>query len=296
MIVMGSKRSRNLLFCIAFLLPILSILTFVVFYPVATAIYQSFTNYSLMSVAPPKWIGLDNYVKMFGEKRFINAVGRTFYFTGGALSLELLLGLGVALLLNKGIKGNSVYRVLFLIPMLTTPLAVALIGRIMLNSTFGIITGFLEIFSQKEISLLGNERLVIPTLIVVDAWKWTPYVMIILLGGLYSLPKEVFDLAEVDGASKFQVFFHITLPLLKHHIIVATVLRCFWAFKAFDIIWGLTRAGPNFASETLFPYTYSMSFRFFHIGYGSAVGVVYFGILFGILLFFVSLRRTGWTY
>jgi len=286
-----SLRQRKVCLPIVFLFPLFVVLGLTVFYPGFQAICLSFTRWKLMYFSPPKWIGLSNYVDLLKNLRFYNAIGRTFYFTAMTIGIQILLALGLALLLNLDFKGKTVYRTLLLFPFFTVPLGASLIWRMMFNSEFGIITYFLQLVGLPKVYWLNKEELAIFSVVIAYTWRWVSYSIIILLSGLYSLPETPFEAAKIDGASRLQSFLYITLPLLRLHIGTVLILQGIRAFKVFDIIWGLTEGGPARSTETLYPYTYIVGFRSFHMGQGAAIGVIFLLIIFGMTLISVKWRK-----
>lgn len=266
------------------------------FYPFLVAVSLSFSNWFMAASPSPQWWTFSNYPALFTDERFIAAFGRTFYYALVVVSFQLAIGLGLALLLNYEVPGKNIYRVLLLLPMLIVPMAVALMWRTMYNRAFGIINYFIEILGFPPVIFLGSEKFALPSIMVVDIWEWSPFVMIILLAGLNSIPHQLLEAARIDGASRYRVFFYITLPLLRLHIGTAVILRSIASFKVFALIWGITRGGPNFATETLYPFIYRESFVYYKMGYACAAAVVFFLIVFGMNMVFVRTRKVRWQY
>ena len=264
-------------------------LGFVAILPLAIVLYLSLTEYRLGG-SSARLIGLRNYIELFSDNRFSASVLHTLYFVGGSISLEFILGFGLALLLNRAVRGTTFYRLVLLVPLMCMPAALSMIWRIMYNRTFGILTHFVTIVGFSPINWLGSKSMVIPALILVDVWQWTPFVMIILLAGLQSLPKSCFEAASIAGASRMQTFVYITFPLMRFHIFAAVSLRIILGFKEFDKVWIITEAGPGFASELINVYTYTQAFLYFRFGYGSAIGIAFCVILLVISIFTIKLR------
>lgn len=275
-----------------FNLPLFMALGLTVFFPIAYAFALSFSSWFMVANPSPKWFTFGNYIKLLGDRRFIAAVIRTLHFTSTAVGIEFILGLAIALLLNYEFKGRKIYRVLLLIPMMCVPMVIALMWRTMFNYTFGVINYLMEVVGFSKIEFLGNPKVVIFSIVLVDVWQWTGFITIIILAGLYSMPKAPLEAALMDGANRRQCFIYVTIPSIRSHIGAAVILRSIGAFKIFEVIWGMTEGGPNFASETLYPFTYAHTFRYYYIGYGSAAGVVFFLIILGINMIFIYLRRS----
>ncbi|MBP6440148.1 MAG: sugar ABC transporter permease [Caldilineaceae bacterium] len=226
------------------------------------------------------------------DARFWNAVWNTLYFTALAITVELVLGVAIALLLDaKDYRGKRVVTSILLLPMMATPVAVAMVWLLMFEPTAGVINYALgELGLPKPLWIAGSNS-VIPSLVLVDVWEWTPLITLIVLAGLAGLPSEPFEAARVDGASYLQILRRVTLPLLLPTISVAGLLRFIDCIKTFDIIYGMTGGGPGFSSETLNIYTYNQAFYYFNFGYASALLVIFFTIVTGISLLVTYSRR-----
>ncbi len=275
-----------------FPLPALVFIIAMMIFPLGYTFWNSLTAWSLSAAKPATFIGLDNYIRLFQDERFQGAVVRTVYFTALAVLIEMGLGIAIALLLNREFKGKRIITSIMLLPMMATPVAIAMVWLLMFEPTAGIIN-----FSLKQLGLprglwIGGKDTVIPSLALVDIWEWTPMIVLICLAGLTALPHDPFESAIVDGASYWQITRHITLPLLMPTITVAMLLRLIDALKTFDIIYTMTLGGPGFASETLNILTYQNAFYYLHFGYASSLLVVFFALVLGVSLLTTYLRRT----
>ncbi|MFZ5828241.1 MAG: carbohydrate ABC transporter permease [Bacillota bacterium] len=261
-------------------------------FPIAYTVWVSLTEWSMSAVTPPRFVGLENYVKMLtADERFWKAVWRTFYFTALALAGQTVLGVGLAMLLNRDFPGKNLLKTLFLLPMVATPVAIGMVWLLMFEPTIGFMNYFLGIFGIPPQPWLASERAALPSLILVDVWQWTPMIALIVLAGLVSLPSDPFEAAEVDGATAWQTFWHVTLPMLRPTIGVAVILRAIDALKTFDIIYAMTQGGPNYASETLNLYGYTLGFSYFRLGAASSLLVIFFAIVMGVVIFLNWTRR-----
>jgi multiple sugar transport system permease protein len=220
---------------------------------------------------PSKAVGIGNYLTILGDSRFWNAAWLMVEFTLIAVPAQMLFGLLIALLLNRQVPAQGVVRALVLLPMIATPVAIALIWALMFNPSLGVLNYFLETLGLGRSLWVADSRLAIPSLALVDIWEWTPLVAIILLAGLQSMPEEPFEAARIDGASSWQLFSLITWPLLQPVLFAALTLRLIDALKTFDIIEVITQGGPGTASETLNVYAFHTGFEFFRVGYASAL-------------------------
>jgi len=277
--------------------PVLMILPVTVFFlamivfPLVYSATLSFHKWNLI-FGTPRFIWFDNYLSLIRDDRFLMALRTTLIFTAGVTSFEFLIGLGLALSLR--IKGNiaAFLRSILMIPMMLTPVAVGLMWRYLYDNSSGVFVYFLSLLGMQEMpAWLGNASYALPAVMVVDIWQWTPFIFLILLSGISSLPPAVFEAAKVDGASPVQTFRYVTFPLLTPFIIIAVTLRLVTAFKVFDIIYVLTRGGPADKTQTLSIYVYKNGWLFLKMGYASALSYVMLIIIVVISLFFLYLQR-----
>jgi len=278
-----------------FPLPAVIVLMLIAIFPFGYNMYMSLHKWFASSIVSPKFCGLTNYLHLIiKDSRFHNALFNTFYVYVMALSIELVLGLLIALVLNKEFRGKGIYRTLILLPIVTTPVAVALVWMIMFNPSFGVLNFFLQSLGLPPSSWVSNRRIVIPCLVLVDVCQWTPLVAIITLGGLQMLPREPYEAAQIDGASALKTLRYITLPLLRPVIMVAIIIRSIDLLRFFDTVFVITQGGPGFSSETLNVYVFKVGFEYFHMGRASALLIMYFLIILTISLLFMKLRRSAW--
>ncbi|MDK2897123.1 MAG: multiple sugar transport system permease protein [Candidatus Atribacteria bacterium] len=277
-----------------FIGPAVIMLLLIVIFPLAFSLGVSFCEWNLIRGGSWKFVGLRNYSYfLFHDPYFRTSLKVTLTFVLVAVGLELILGLGVALLLNRPLKRIGLYRTILVIPSTMTPVVVGIIWRLLYNPELGTLNYFLDLLGLPPLNWLGDPNLALPSVIMADIWEWTPFMALILLAGLQALPKDPFEAATIDGASTFQLFRYITLPLLQPTIIVATLLRVMDAFKTFDLVFVLTKGGPGMSTETLSYYTYRYGFKFFHIGYASALSYLLLVIIIIIVQIFVRYLRTG---
>jgi multiple sugar transport system permease protein len=281
------------------LLPLPAALTIaaLIVFPLAFNVYMSLQAWFVSSTTPPEFVGLRNFVEIFGKDlRFWNATWITAKFTALSVVLQLVLGLAIAVYLHREFRGRGLVRTVMLLPMVSTPVAVALIWVIMFNPSLGILNYFLTSVGLPPLLWLGHPRTALPSLILMDTWKWTPFMVLIIHAGLQSLPLTPFEAARIDGASRWQTLRYITLPLLRPTIAVALMFRVMDSLKTFDTIYVMTEGGPNNASEILNIYTFQTGFKYFHIGYASALAVILIGFVFAVNLLLVRLRERSWSY
>ena len=233
-----------------------------------------------------EFVGADNYVNALTSERFYKSLYNTVIFVVGAVSIELIIGLILALLLSTGFKGSNFARTLFLSPLMIAPLVAGLIWKFMLNDQFGILNSFLFklglIDSPQSILWLSDERYALLSCMIADIWLTTPFMMLVLLAGIQGISGSLYEAANIDGASRMQRFWYITLPSLKPVIVVAVLIRMIDAARSFDIIWVLTQGGPNFASSLLSTMIYNTMARYNQAGYASALSILFIIILISI--------------
>lgn len=274
-----------------FPLPALVFIIAMILFPLSYTLWNSLTGWSLSEGKPAAFIGLQNYSNLFKDARFQGALIRTAYFTVLAVTLETIFGVSIALFLNKVFRGKRLLTSILLLPMMATPVAIAMVWLLMYEPTAGIINFLLQQFGLPKGLWIGGKSSVIPSLVLVDLWQWTPMIVLICLAGLTALPRDPFESAIVDGASPWQITYRITLPLLMPTISVAVLLRLIDALKTFDIIYTMTLGGPGFASETLNILTYQYAFYYLHFGYASSLLVVFFTLVLGVSFLTTYLRR-----
>jgi len=274
-----------------FTLPAVLFVLVMMVFPIVYTFRLSFFEWSMSSVTPPKWVFLDNYIALFKDVRFVHAIGRTFYFTVAALTIETILGVAIALLFHREFIGKNIIKTLFLLPMVATPVAMGLVWLLMLEPTIGLANQVLALFNIPPQEWLASPAQVIPSLILIDVWEWTPMISLIVVAGLSAMPKEPYEAAVVDGASQWQNIWHVTLPLVRPTIMVAVMLRLIDALKTFDIIYATTQGGPGFASETLNIYGYVLGFQYFRLGAASSMLMMFFALIMGCTIALIWMRK-----
>jgi multiple sugar transport system permease protein len=280
---------------LVFTLPATVVVFVLMVFPVFYTGYMSLHSWFASSLTVPEFIGLQNFERAFTQdERFRNAIWLTVYFTLLATALQLLLGVSLALLLNRPFRGKGFFRSIFLMPMVATPVAIALVWMMMYNPTLGVMNYLVGLIGLGPYKWVSDLRFVIPALAVVDTWEWTPLITLITLAGLATLPLEPYESALIDGATPAQMFWRITLPLLRPTIVVALLFRSIDCLKTFDIIYVMTAGGPGFASETLNVYTFQVGLFYFHIGYASSLLVILFALVLGVSLILIKVRRGAW--
>ena len=257
-----------------FVLPAVLVVLAVTIFPLLYALSVSFFKWNLRLAAEGwQFVGLGNYARALANERFQLGFLHTLKITIPALFLEFTIGLGLALLLNRRIPGRGIIVSLLVVPVLIAPAAIGMMWRLILGVEYGAVNGFLQYVLHLPIApdWLGNPKLAIWTIVLVDVWTWTPFVMLILLAGLTNIPDEFYEAVKVDGGSPLNSFLYITLPLLRLPIIVVFLMRLIDMIKLFDSIYVLTEGGPGSSTETLTFYTYSVGIKFLQIGDGAAM-------------------------
>lgn len=254
-----------------FVLPALALLSVITVYPVLYVVYLS-AHRKLLIFNISSFIGFENYQFLLRDDRFWNALKNTLYFTGVSVSLELFLGLCIAILLNRTFRGKGLARAVMLIPWAIPTVVSARMWEWMYNTDFGLLNYLLGI----RINWLGSPFWALNAAIFMDVWKTTPFVAILLIAGLQVIPGEVYQAARVDGAGRWQIFRKITMPLLMPAILIVLLFRTLDAFRVFDAIYVLTGGGPANTTETLSVYAYKVLFQTLQFGYGSTLSIVVF--------------------
>ena len=270
--------------------PAVTFMAIMIIFPIGFTLYIMFFRWSGGVANPPKFIGLNNFLNLFKDARFANALVVTLYITAVGLLLQTVLGTAIALLLNESFVGRKIIRAFLLLPMMATWVATALVWRWMMYPKLGVLNFFLEKVGLPRLLWLSGNATVVPSIIMIDTWQWTPLIIVIVLAGLQSLPREPYESAKIDGAHGWQILFRITLPMLRPVIVTAMVLRTVDLIKTFDVIMSASQGGPRFRSENLNIYIYNTGLFYFRIGYSGALLLVYFLIILGVT-YFLSRQR-----
>jgi multiple sugar transport system permease protein len=270
-----------------FTVPSFIILSAVLFYPFFSAVYLSLFDYYLLQPDAAKFVGLSNYTALLTEQRFWSSLVNTLIIAGGSVLLEFVIGLFVALGLYYLHKGAGILIVLLLIPFIITPVVAALFIKWMFVARWGLIDATLASFDLFGPSWLGNPGWAKFTVIIADAWKFAPFMILVLYAGLQSIDRNLLDAGRIDGAGGFKLLYHIIIPALRPLILFVIIMRLMDAFRFFDTIYVLTGGGPGTATETLTMYTFSLGFTQLEMGRASAVGVITL-VIVGLLIITAS--------
>lgn len=268
-------------------LPTLLVVVLVAGYPLAQVFYWSFFKADIAFVEPPEFVGLENYAYLFQDPDFRQALWNTLKFTVVSVSLETVLGLAIALIIHSNFRGRGLVRTAILIPWAIPTVVSAKMWQWMLNDVYGVINVLgvkLGLLSQK-VAFLARPELLLPSIIAVDVWKTTPFMALLLLAGLQMIPEELYEAASIDGASGWQQFWSITLPLLTPALVVALIFRTLDALRVFDVVFVMS--GVNPATRTLAVYNRQTLVDFQDLGYGSAISVAILVIIFAFVLLYM---------
>lgn len=257
-------------------------------FPVVYTIWLGFHTYS--STGRASFSGLANYARLAADNEFWHGLWVTLALYALSLVLQLVLGIWLAMVLFNAKRLPGFVRSLFISPFMMPPVVAGMMWLVILDPSLGAANYLLQSVGLPQSDWLASPTWVIPTVAMIDTWQWAPYVALIVLGGLQSLPPSVYEAAQIDGASAFQTFRRITLPLLLPTIVTATILRSVDLLRFFDIIYITTQGGPGNASNTLNIYGFRVGFEFFNIGYASALMLTLTAIVFGVVLAFNRLR------
>lgn len=276
-----------------YILPILVLIGIIFIYPLSQVLISSFYNIRL-GAKEGIFVGLDNYRLIFSEPVFWKSVRSSLIWTFGNLILQLIIPLGVAILLNQKLRGMHFARTLILLPWIIPMVALAVSMRWMLLPGIGIFNEILKNTIGTQISFLGSQSAAMPTLIILNTWKWLPFGTLLILTALQTIPREVYEAARVDGANFWKQFIYITFPLLGKVIWFMGYLILVWNFNTFDTIWLTTEGGPGHAMQTLPILVYRRAFKVFRLGEGAAIATIGAALLMvmGLLYFkFLSPKR-----
>lgn len=268
-----------------FIWPAFMIVLAMAIFPLIYSLSISFMHYRLIPPLPPKFIGLDNYAKLLGQPRFWSVIYTTSVIVVISVSIQYVVGFAVATALNAKIKGSNVFRVLLLMPMLIAPVAVALIARMILNPVIGPLDQFLTLFGFPDLPFLADKNWAMGSIIAVEVWQWTPFVILLMLAGLQTLPRDIYEAATLENASKWRQFWDITFPMLLPISVAIIFIRIIESFKIMDTVFVMTGGGPGIATETLTLFAYQEGFKKFNLGYTSALSFLFliFIIVIGVI-------------
>ncbi len=271
--------------------PALLCILLIAIFPIVRTFSLSLTDMKMQFPDVAKYIGLNNYVKLLKDERFWNATCNTLFFTIVSVAMELVIGFTMALVMNMPFKGRGLVRAAVLVPWAIPTTISATMWKFMYHDQFGVINDILlrmGLIDQYK-PWLGSTLSALWCAIIADVWKTAPFMGLLLLAGLQTIPIELYESATVDGAGRIRRFFNITVPLIMPTMLVALIFRTLDAFRVFDLIFVMTGGGPGNSTETLSMYAYTMLFRNLDFGLGSAIAVLIFIFVFLISLIYIYL-------
>lgn len=258
----------------SFLAPAILLLVAVLAYPLLYTVQISFSDFDLATFAPSGWIGTANYEDVLSDDNFGNSLLVTGIYLILALPLQIVLGFGIAFLLNAEWRGRGVIRALFLIPMVVAPVVSGGIWKIMLDPLWGVVTWFLGLFGVSPIDWFGDAGIAMISIVIIDTWRSVPFVVLIASAAMLALPKDVFEASSVDGANWWQTLKSISLPMLAPIIAATFVVRWLGAVKMFDVVLATTNGGPGQATNVVNLYIYRQAFQLLEFGTSSAMAII----------------------
>jgi multiple sugar transport system permease protein len=243
-------------------------------YPFFYTVTLSLSRWNLTFSRPRTFVGLTNYQAILWSPDFWNSAGRTFWYVGGCVTIEFLLGVLIAFLLDTQFIGRSLVRALILLPMVMAPVVAGLIWRFIFNDEWGLANNIAGLFGLRSRAWLVDPGLAFFAVMLADVWQWTPFIVLITLAGLQAVPRELIEAARVDGASWFQIQRFVALPTIRAVLAIGLLIRLIDAFRNVDQIFVMTYGGPGVATSVLGFYTYLKGFKFFDMGYAAALGMI----------------------
>lgn len=284
----GSKA--NLLQQLCFLVPVLLGIFVFRFWPMLKAFYMSLYEYNLLG-AKSSFVGLQNFIELFHDSTFLNSLKVSFLYGLMRIPTQVVLALFLALYVNRKFRGVTFIRTLSFVPVVTSLVAVSVIWNLMYHPTYGIFNSILHVFGLSAQEFLINRKLALPSIILSVIWKDVGFSMIIFLAGLQSIPRNLYEAAEVDGAAYWKRFRYVTLPLLKQTTLYVVVVTTIFTFQDFAPIYVMTQGGPMEATKNLIYYIYENAFVYMRMGYANALSVIFFIILAGLSLLQIGVSR-----
>ncbi|MCY4453576.1 MAG: sugar ABC transporter permease [Immundisolibacterales bacterium] len=267
-----------------FILPAVAVMAAGLVYPVLDALYLSFFNWKIATpFSKAEHVGLANYVRMLADPDVRESLWVTIRFGFWTITIEMVLGVALALMLEKPIRGASVFRTIFILPLMVSPVVVGLIWRYLFDARVGWINYYLGLWFGIEPQVwLGVPDLAFFAIVLTDIWQWTPFIFIIVIAGLQALPSEVLEASRIDGANWWQQTFLVKLPMIRSILIIALLMRLIDVFRALEVMYIMTGGGPGRATELLSLHIYNRAFDAQLLGYASAIAVLLIVIVFGL--------------
>jgi multiple sugar transport system permease protein len=275
----------------ALLAPSLIVIFGVFVYPLGYSLWMSLQAYNI--VTPARFIGLRNYERILSDETFWHSALVTFQFAIPTFILEVLIGFGIALLLERHTRGRGLIRSIILMPLLLTPVVEALNWRVMLNYDFGVVNWLIGLVGIPKVNWVNDATRAMPALMVLEIWRVVGFEVLVFSAGLAALPHEPFESAQIDGASSWQQLVHLTLPMLMPLFVVVALFRSYELLRVFDIVYGLTGGGPGRATETLSFHIFNQMISGFQVGYASAAAYVLFAMSLVLVAIIIKVLGLG---
>jgi multiple sugar transport system permease protein len=277
-----------------FALPGLSVIAIVMGFPLVYAVLLSISSFTLLHPKLMPFVGIENFATVMADEYFWNSVWLTIKYSSITVSAEFLLGLAVALMLNRVVRLKAVYFAVLTIPMAMSPVSVALIWHMLLQPNLGIVNRLFELFGHPGFDWLGSTGLAFWSVVFIDVWQQVSFVILILAAGLASLPREPYEAASVDGAKEWQQFWYLTLPMLRPIAAIAIIIQLINEFRTYDLVYVLTKGGPGISTDLLSYFAYKRAFLGLAINEGSAASFVLLGmvLVLTVLFFRIITRKT----
>jgi multiple sugar transport system permease protein len=275
---MSRRKWKKWMVGYMYLLPSVIFLAIFTIFPVFASFFISLTQWTLIN--PPKFIGLENYKNLFSDPTFYWTLWHTVYYTLGSVPLSIILSLLLAIAMNQRIKGITIFRSMYFLPVISTWVAVAIVWRWIYNPQFGLLSAFLGIFGISPKNWLGDTRLAMPSVIITSVWKGLGYNMILFLAGFQNISESYYEAAKIDGASRWAQFRYITIPLISPTTFFVLITSVISSFQVFGPIYTMTNGGPVGSTEVLIFYLFQNGFRWYKMGYASSIAWVLFLIIF----------------
>ncbi|OCO99111.1 MULTISPECIES: sugar ABC transporter permease [unclassified Ensifer] len=274
-----------------FIWPALLIVLLISIFPLVYSLTTSFMSMRLVPPTPARFVGLGNYIDLLQNPRFWHVAGTTTLIAFISVGLQYVIGLSVALALNSKVPGEGIFRVSFLLPMLVAPVAVALIARQVLNPTMGPLNELMTALGFPNLPFLTQTSWALGSIIAVEVWQWTPFVILMLLAGLQTLPDDVYEAAALENATPWQQFRDITFPMLLPISVAVVFIRLIESYKIIDTVFVMTGGGPGISTETLTLFAYQEGFKKFNLGYTSALSFLFLIVITVIGLVYLAVLK-----
>jgi len=273
---------------IYFLVPTFALLLFMIIFPLIWSLYLSFTRYNAVAAAPPRFVGISNFARILSDPEVWTRFIITGKFVALAVLIEFVLGFILALLLNRNFKGKGIITTLYLLPMMFSPVVIGKFFAFIMDTNWGILNYILGLFGIPRIAWTTSYEWALYSIVITDVWMWTPFMLLLTLAGLSTVPGYLYEAAEVDRASGWFKFRYITLPHIFPLLILALLFRTMDAFRFFDIVYVLTGGGPGYSTQILPYYIYKLAFQYWHTGESCAIAYIFLIIIIALSNIYVN--------